>query len=129
MGNTLEKLRDIGIFRKKIHLAEAFKAEKPGPEDAIMTEALAGLWVEMREPTRAEAMALGDAPAKNMSEMDKIVPACMRDHNILRDDGKRADATEVYELVRNSVTLFNYFIGEWMGSLPLARRGVTQSAK
>ena len=126
---TLEALRDIGIFRKKIHLAEAFHVENPGPEDAAMTEAFKGLWVEMREPTRAEAIALGDAPAKNMSEMDKIVPACMRDHNILRDDGKRAEAEQVYELIRNSVTLVNYFTTQWMGSLPLARRGVTQSAK
>ena len=123
MPVLLSNLKEKGYFKTVIHLADAFDAEDPSQVD------LAAEW-EGAQITIRELNARETSEYRKQAESGVIddLAAVIVDHNIYREEGKKASSEEVAEIINRSQTMYMHVINEWMKSLPLAKRSKEGSA-
>ncbi|MFO8141621.1 MAG: hypothetical protein R6T87_06990 [Marinobacter sp.] len=125
MGVKFSELKGKGLFKVRIYLSEAFpeamKEYRKMYEDA---------YIEMREPTAAEATLLqeGGAEGAAAAVLNKLSD-CLLSHNFIEDDGRPAKKDQVVELIVESSTIATYVMQTWVNSLPLAQRKSGNSEK
>lgn len=109
----LNDLKTKGVWKIRLYLADAW------PEDcAEEKEAYDGLWVELREPTGEEAMAL------NTNREQELLPMalkCLADHNIEKEPSKKASNKEVADVIAGSSTLSTFVVRGLLENIPLVK--------
>ena len=103
-------IKNIGIFTTKIELDNAFMDDDPVRKD------YKGVWVELREPTAAEAIDF-----QNKGNALEIMEEFIINSNITNGEEAAAPA-EVAEALKASSTVYTYIVNEWSKALPLARK-------
>lgn len=125
---TIEEARSKGVFRTVVNLWEAWQTtEQPTDQERDLRDFYGESWVELREPTQAEAVRLGD-PLKDPKAADEVIPGCIVGHNFHHADEREASAREVWDLIRGSATLYSHVVQTWLRSIPLVRRSASGSA-
>lgn len=81
-------------------------------------------FIKLREPTIGELDGLNKASEEErIAELAKIFPSCLVDHSFYTDGEKaKASNKDVYNMLRDSGSLFMEIIGIWMKSLPFQSR-------
>lgn len=82
-------------------------------------------FVELREPTQQEVLTLKkntDDDIGIINKMETIFSACLINHSFIDDNGEKAKPEDVYNVLKESATLFNEILTQWMESLPFHSR-------
>lgn len=105
----LSEARNKGIFRKVIYIGDYFE----GMEEK-------DVWIKLREPTTAEAEDL--KKDSSLGEVRKVLQSCIEEHNFEDEQGAKASAEDVMDLVSSSSGIFTKILSQWQESLPLMRQ-------
>lgn len=128
MPVLINNLKARGYFKTRIVLSEAFNADDE--EQAPYAKEWDGAIVELRELNAAEQARVQEAHAEGMqAALTEILRDAMVDHNLYREEGKKASSDEVVDIIKSSGTVFNHVMTEWVQHLPLARRSGVLSGK
>lgn len=79
-------------------------------------------YVVLREPSTAEISGLGDDGEKNLEIMNKIFPNCIVESSFTTDSGEPADGKAIYNVLKDSSSLYTEIIETWMTSVPFKSR-------
>ncbi|MDR0722100.1 MAG: hypothetical protein LBF75_04795 [Treponema sp.] len=97
--------RDKYIFTTKIYLDDE-------EED----------YVELREPSLQEMQSLGGDSKQNIKTLEVLFPKCLIRHSFVDDDGESTDSKAVYDMLKESASLFTEIIDTWFKSIPFNSR-------
>jgi len=122
MGIKINDLKEAGIFKLVIRLADAFDPEVP--EEKENHDALEGAEITIRELSAKESAALAEDNNLFMEDLKSFIVA----HNIEKEDGTPADAQAVAQLVLSSQTIYAHVNQEMMAHFPLLRKSVASAA-
>jgi hypothetical protein len=124
MAVMLSNLKEHGYFKTVIHLADAFDAEDEA--EIELAEQWEGATITIRELNARET-----SEYRKQAEEGYIdnLAAVIVDHNIYREEGKKASTEEVAEIIGRSQTMYMHVLNKWMASLPLAKRSRSNSEK
>jgi len=117
-------VKQRGIFRCRIDLAEAFETGTPEREE------WGDGYVVLREATGSEFQELyaGDA-TQNAQKLSAKIHEFIVDHNFETDEDKPASAKDVASLINSSSSVLMYVLEKYQKSLPLVRRNARESEK
>jgi hypothetical protein len=82
-------------------------------------------YVVLREPTIQEMQMFSgdDKDKKNYEAVEKLFPVCLIDHSFYEDDGvTKAKNTAVYEILKDSSSLYTEIVDTWFKSIPFQSR-------
>jgi hypothetical protein len=79
-------------------------------------------FVELREPTIEEMRLFGDDEMKNLEALKTLFPKCLIDHSFTNDDGTKSTNQDVYNLLKDSASLYTDIVGVWFKSIPFQSR-------
>jgi hypothetical protein len=79
-------------------------------------------FIVLREPTLQEMQKFGDDEKKNIETLEKIFPGCLVEHSFINDDESPAKNEDVYNLLKDSSSLFTEIIDSWFKNLPFHSR-------
>lgn len=79
-------------------------------------------YIELREPNQKEIVNLSDDGTKNLEMLEKILPDCVVDSTITKDDGTKASGKEIAEALKQSGSLFTEILTTWLESIPFQHR-------
>ena len=99
----LSELQNKFIFKTRIDLDD---------EDYII----------LREPNTAEIAEMSEDEKKNMKVMEKILPNCIVETSITKDDGSFATGKEICDVLKASGSLFTEVLSKWIQSVPFNNR-------
>ncbi len=119
----LGEIKAHGVFTCRVELADAFE------DDPDLKAVYDGSYVTFRELTADEQLKTQAQKENVLPVLTELLPGCIVDHNIEREDGKKASNVEVGEIIKRSSTLFTHVTKVWAQSLPLARRSAGGSTK
>ena len=79
-------------------------------------------YIVLREPNTAEISEMSEDEKKNMKVMEKILPNCIVETSITKDDGSFATGKEICEILKESGSIFTEVLGKWIQSIPFNSR-------
>ena len=79
-------------------------------------------YIVLREPNTAEIAEMSEDEKKNMKVMEKILPNCIVETSITKDDGSFATGKEVGDILKESGSMFPEILGIWIQSIPFNSR-------
>ena len=79
-------------------------------------------YIVLREPNTAEIAEMSEDEKKNMKVMEKILPNCIIETSITKDDGSFATGKEICEILKASGSMFSEVLGAWIQSIPFNSR-------
>jgi hypothetical protein len=80
-------------------------------------------FIVLREPTLEEMQKFaGDDSKKNIEMLEKLFPKCLVDHSFVNDDNTKTVNQEVYNLLKESSSLYAEIINAWFKSIPFHSR-------
>jgi hypothetical protein len=79
-------------------------------------------FVELREPTIEEMKLFGDNEMKNLEALKTLFPKCLVNHSYTNDDGTKSVNQDVYNLLKDSASLYTDIIKIWFESIPFQLR-------
>ena len=81
-----------------------------------------GDYIVLREPNTAEIAEMSEDEKKNMKVMEKILPNCIVETSITKDDGSFATGKEICDVLKASGSVFTEVLGIWIQSIPFNSR-------
>ena len=81
-----------------------------------------GDYIVLREPNTAEIAEMSEDEKKNMKVMEKILPNCIVETSITKDDGSFATGKEICDVLKESGSVFTEVLGIWIQSIPFNSR-------
>ena len=81
-----------------------------------------GDYIVLREPNTAEISEMSEDEKKNMKVMEKILPNCIVETSITKDDGSFATGKEICDILKESGSIFTEVLGIWIQSIPFNSR-------
>ena len=99
----LSELQNKFIFKTRIDLDD---------EDYII----------LREPNTAEIAEMSEDEKKNMKVMERILPNCIIETSITKDDGSFATGKEICDVLKASGSMFTEVLSKWIQSIPFNSR-------
>ena len=81
-----------------------------------------GDYIVLREPNTAEIAEMSEDEKKNMKVMEKILPNCIVETSITKDDGSFATGKEICDVLKASGSMFTEVLGTWIQSIPFNSR-------
>lgn len=81
-----------------------------------------GDFVELREPSQKEIMGLSDDSQNNLKVMESLFARCVVDSSFEREDGNKASGQEIYDVLKESGSLFLDVLTMWMSAIPFQSR-------
>ena len=128
MPVLINNLKSQGYFKIRIDLSEAFDSEDE--DQAPYAKAWDGAYIELRELNAPEQARVQEAQAEGMQgALTEVLRDAIVDHNLYREEGKKASSDEVAEILKTSGTIFTHVLSEWVQHLPLAKRSGGRSAR
>lgn len=79
-------------------------------------------YIVLREPNTAEIAEMSEDEKKNMKVMEKILPNCIVETSITKDDGSFATGKEICEVLKESGSMFTEVLSKWIQSIPFQSR-------
>jgi hypothetical protein len=79
-------------------------------------------YVVLREPTLEEMQLFSDDGKKNMDTLKGLFPKCLVEHSFVNDDSTPAKNQEVYNVLKESSSLYSEIINAWFESIPFQSR-------
>ena len=79
-------------------------------------------YIVLREPNTAEIAEMSEDEKKNMKVMEKILPNCIVETSITKDDGSFATGKEICDILKASGSIFTEVLGAWIQSIPFNSR-------
>ena len=79
-------------------------------------------YIILREPNTAEIAEMSEDEKKNMKVMEKILPNCIVETSITKDDGSFATGKEICDVLKASGSLFTEVLSKWIQSIPFQQR-------
>ena len=79
-------------------------------------------YIVLREPNTAEISEMSEDEKKNMKVMEKILPNCIVETSITKDDGSFATGKEICDILKESGSIFTEVLGIWIQSIPFNSR-------
>ena len=79
-------------------------------------------YIVLREPNTAEIAEMSEDEKKNMKVMEKILPNCIIETSITKDDGSFATGKEICDILQASGSIFTEVLGAWIQSIPFNSR-------
>jgi hypothetical protein len=80
-------------------------------------------FVELREPTIEEMKLFSDNnETKNMEALKTLFPKCLVNHSFTNDDETKSTNQDVYNLLKDSASLYTNIIELWFKSIPFQSR-------
>jgi hypothetical protein len=104
---------DAGLFKLKVYVGDHFGMEK---ED---------LYIELREPTSAEALQLSKRDAQGNADsgaMMTLMPKLIIEHNFESQENKKMSSEQVWSHISKRSLCATRVIEEWSENIPLAKR-------
>ena len=81
-----------------------------------------GEYIVLREPNTAEIAEMSEDEKKNMKVMEKILPNCIIETSITKDDGSFATGKEICDVLKASGSVFTEVLCTWIQSVPFNNR-------
>lgn len=81
-----------------------------------------GDFITLREPNTSEIAEMSEDEKKNMKIMERILPNCIIDSSITKEDGTPATGKEICDVLKASGSLFSEVLGTWIQSVPFQSR-------
>jgi hypothetical protein len=84
-----------------------------------------GDYIVLREPSIQEMQMFSgdDKDKKNTEAVEKLFPICLVEHSFYEDDSKtKAGNDSVYEMLKDSASLFTEIVDIWFKSIPFQSR-------
>jgi hypothetical protein len=97
--------RDKYIFTTKIYLDEEEEE-----------------YVELREPSLQEMQSFGEDSKQNLKTLEGLFPKCLIRHSFVDDDGQCTDSKAVYDMLKESASLYTEIVDIWFKSIPFNSR-------
>lgn len=108
----LSEARDQAVFKVKILLGDKLiPPREPG-----------AAWVQLREPTYAEAIQMSAQSAEAGDVISGLLPSLIVGSNLEGDAGKDATPEEAAQLVCSTARMFLHVVKTWQEALPLPRK-------
>jgi hypothetical protein len=101
--------------RKKYLFTTKIELPKEDNEDEVD-------FIVLREPTIEEMQLFSNDEKKNVETLKQIFPKCLVDHSFIDNDGTKTVNKEVYELIKDSSSLYSEIIDMWFKSIPFQSR-------
>jgi hypothetical protein len=80
-------------------------------------------FIELREPTIEEMKLFSDKDeTKNLELLKSLFPKCLVNHSFVNDDETKSTNQDVYNLLKDSASLYTDIIGLWFKSIPFQSR-------
>lgn len=79
-------------------------------------------YIVLREPNTAEIAEMSEDEKKNMKVMERILPNCIVETSITKDDGSFATGKEICDVLKASGSLFTEVLSKWIQSVPFNNR-------
>ena len=79
-------------------------------------------YIVLREPNTAEIAEMSEDEKKNMKIMEKILPNCIIETSITKDDGSFATGKEICDVLKASGSVFTEVLSKWIQSIPFNSR-------
>lgn len=79
-------------------------------------------YIVLREPNTAEIAEMSEDEKKNMKVMEKILPNCIVETSITKDDGSFATGKEICDVLKASGSVFTEVLSKWIQSIPFNSR-------
>lgn len=79
-------------------------------------------YIVLREPNTAEIAEMSEDEKKNMKVMEKILPNCIVETSITKDDGSFATGKEICDILKASGSVFTEVLSKWIQSIPFNNR-------
>ena len=79
-------------------------------------------YIVLREPNTAEIAEMSEDEKKNMKVMEKILPNCIIETSITKDDGLFATGKEICDVLKASGSVFTEVLSTWIQSIPFNSR-------
>jgi hypothetical protein len=142
---NIEDAKKRGIFTMRIMLGKAWdvlpetmptaaELEKANlvpvlsAKEAELKDLYKDEWIELREPSMAQSTRMQKA-GEDIEKKIEIAIECTIGSSFGHEGGGNANAAEVWGLIRESLTLAAYALGEWDRAIPLVRRSNFMSAR
>lgn len=93
-------------------------------------EEMRGEYVTLKEPDYTAVRTFSKDEDKIMKQMDEIFPSCLVDSSFTDDNGKKAEARVVADVLRSAGSLMIKVLEVWINSCPFgsAKKSDTKSA-
>ncbi|RKZ08509.1 hypothetical protein DRQ25_08930 [Candidatus Fermentibacteria bacterium] len=108
---------NVGIFKTKMSIGHFFRVKK----DA--------LFLELREPTQEETIALSGTEQENAKALIKLMPKCIIEHNVEKEKSVLYNTAELWTSMTKQSGNITALIKEWSDSLPLIKWAESQRVK
>ena len=79
-------------------------------------------YIVLREPNTAEIAEMSEDEKKNMKVMEKILPNCIIETSVTKDDGSFATGKEICDVLKASGSVFTEVLSTWIQSIPFNSR-------
>jgi hypothetical protein len=79
-------------------------------------------YVVLREPTLEETQLFSEDGKKNIDTLKSLFPKCLVEHSFVNDDLTPTKNEEVYNMLRESSSLYIEIINAWFKSIPFQSR-------
>ena len=79
-------------------------------------------YIVLRDPNTAEIAEMSEDEKKNMKVMEKILPNCIIETSITKDDGSFATGKEICDVLKASGSVFTEVLSTWIQSIPFNSR-------
>jgi hypothetical protein len=82
-----------------------------------------GEFIKLREPSVKDIDGLNRAEDQDrVLALGKLFPLCLVDHSFEQEDGRKSSNEEVYNMLKESSSLFMEIISTWMEAVPFRSR-------
>ena len=81
-----------------------------------------GEFITLREPNTAEISEMSEDEKKNMKIMERILPNCIVESSITKDNGEPASGKEICDVLKASGSMFSEVLSTWIQSVPFQSR-------
>ena len=79
-------------------------------------------YVVLREPTLEEMQLFSEDSKKNIDSLKGLFPKCLVEHSFVDDDSSPTKNQEVYNMLKESSSLYTEIIDAWFKSIPFQSR-------